>query len=545
MKKQIKRVVAALLAVMIMSGGLLVANAANPEEAGMLPVRAIFEDMGATVTWHDDDRTIHIEIDGGVAVIHTSRPMAYVNDEARPLEDGIVLWQGRSFITEQDFMLMMGDPITVLSAIEVAFADIAESFMDKFVAGDIADMLQMMTAEMQAALVEMLPTIHQIALIQMGSFIDWYIADYQTVDSYEVFSFTTRNVIGTGGYNVVIDADGLVAGFTNTGFVFAPLSAYADAVYTAYPVVVGEGTPWPLNGLLTMPHAASAQNPVPAVVLVHGSGAHNMDSSIFDNRPFHDIATYLSSNGIAVLRYNKRTLTHGEALAQEFGVNFDNFTVWDETIEDALLAAQILRADPRVSRVYVAGLSLGGVLAPRIAQEGGLDGAIILAGAARPIFEAQYDQNLQAIADALEAGLMSQEEADEWLAMVADLLEEARNLPYLTQEEMQGMLVFGIPAVWQRSVMDALPLPIISNNPNIPVLIQHGTRDWQTLPEFDFALFEEYARVYEHVTAIIYDNVNHVLMQSQTPYNDLRDYMVPGHVDGQLLRDMVEWILGN
>ena len=119
-----------------------------------------------------------------------------------------------------------------------------------------------------------------------------------------------------------------------------------------------------------MPRAASARNPVPAVVLVHGSGAHDMDLTVAGNRPFFDMASHLSANGIAVIRYDKRTLTHGARMMEELG---GSISVREEAIEDAILAAQLLRADPRVdsSRVYLAGLSLGGTLAPRIHAEPG------------------------------------------------------------------------------------------------------------------------------------------------------------------------------
>ena len=49
-------------------------------------------------------------------------------------------------------------------------------------------------------------------------------------------------------------------------------------------VIVGEGTDYPLNGLLTLPDDCSA--PVPAVVMVHGSGPSNMDEKVMKLTPF-------------------------------------------------------------------------------------------------------------------------------------------------------------------------------------------------------------------------------------------------------------------
>lgn len=535
-KTRIKKVFAMFLATIMLASGA-VAAAASPVDAGLLPLRAIFEAGGATVEWNEDDRTIHVEAPQVSIVFHTNQPVAYVNGTAVDLQNGVVLWEGQAFISEADLMLALSPPIDLAGLDD---SDIARLFMQGFVAGDILGILQLLSDEMQAY-AEAFAEMYAYTVIGRGNFVDWALEDEQIHEGGINFYFATTNTTGRGAYLVFVNDNGLVDGFFDQGFVFEPIFPADDANYTAEAVVVGEGTPWALDGLLTMPRGASAENPVPAVVLVHGSGAGNMDQSIFDNRPFHDIATYLSSNGIAVIRYNKRVLTHGAAYVKAFG---ENATVWEETIEDALLAAKILQADPRISRVYVAGLSLGGILAPRIAEEGGLDGAILLAAPARALFEVQYEQNLLSINSALEMGLISQAEADEIFAMIAGLLEEARNLPNMTEQELQNALIFGIPAVWQRSYLDSLPIPIISRNV-IPTLILHGDRDWQVSTERDFKRFVEYVGDYDHVTTILYNNVNHILMQSQTDFDDLRDYAPLGNVYKGLLQDIVRWINGN
>ena len=71
----------------------------------------------------------------------------------------------------------------------------------------------------------------------------------------------------------------------------------------------------------------------------------------------------------------------------------DNFTVKEETIDDALAAVSLLRNTAKVAprKIFLLGHSMGGTLAPRI---GTLDtkiaGFIVLAGSTRPLEDVIY-----------------------------------------------------------------------------------------------------------------------------------------------------------
>ena len=60
-----------------------------------------------------------------------------------------------------------------------------------------------------------------------------------------------------------------------------------------------------------------------------------------------------------------------------------SITVREETIEDAVMASDLLRADPRIDPegIFIVGHSMGAMLAPRIDAEGGnYRGLILMAG---------------------------------------------------------------------------------------------------------------------------------------------------------------------
>jgi len=107
-------------------------------------------------------------------------------------------------------------------------------------------------------------------------------------------------------------------------------------------VTVGSNE-WALPGTITLP---KGNVPFPAVVLIHGSGPQDRDETIGPNKPFRDLAWGLASRGIAVLRFEKRTIVHRQKLL----AMKDSVTVKEEVVDDALAAASLLRNSPEINQ---------------------------------------------------------------------------------------------------------------------------------------------------------------------------------------------------
>ena len=84
-----------------------------------------------------------------------------------------------------------------------------------------------------------------------------------------------------------------------------------------------------LPGTLTLPEDAAS--PLPAVVLLHGSGPNDRDETVGQTKMFRDLAQGLAEKGVAVLRYDKRTLVYGSAYTQ---ADLKTFTVSEESMKD-------------------------------------------------------------------------------------------------------------------------------------------------------------------------------------------------------------------
>ena len=300
-------------------------------------------------------------------------------------------------------------------------------------------------------------------------------------------------------------------------------------------VVIGAGTEHPLQGILSIPD--DANGPLPAAVLVHGSGPSDMDEKVGNNYPFRDLAQGLSARGIAVLRYDKRTYVYGKQMKGDV-----NLSVREETIEDAVLAAELLRNDPRIdpNQVFIIGHSLGGMLAPRIDAEGGhFAGLVIMAGSPRRLEEILIDQNV-ALLNSLNRWLRAIAKRQ-----IAALISKFDHLYDLSDEEAKSTRLLGrhVTAYYFKE-MGEHPCADYLKDLTKPILILQGDKDFHVSVERDFGAYQQLLGGRPNVTFKLYPNLNHLFMPSV--YGDIRkakqEYQVSQHVHPQVIEDIADWI---
>jgi hypothetical protein len=337
--------------------------------------------------------------------------------------------------------------------------------------------------------------------------------------------------------SVTYDSAGAVAGIYLT-YTLPETAPEQTEEYKEYEVSIGEKN-YPLSGLLTLPNGI--ENP-PVVLLVHGSGQSDKNETIgaAGNTPFADIAQALAKKGIASLRYNKRYYQYPELAA-------DNITIQDEVLDDVAAAIKFLEEQEiDKSRIYVLGHSLGGMLAPYIAEKNPkIAGMISLAGSPRGLWEIVYDQNIAAIemaklGEAEEQNLrqMLQEEYEKVLSLVADVRGGAADI----DKERLSEALFGVSGYYWASLAE-IDSANAAKDLEIPILILQGDADFQVYPDRDYAAWQVLLEGKSNVTFKLFEGLNHLFMLSDGTMN-VTEYDTKAQVAPEVIDTIAAWMDG-
>ena len=304
--------------------------------------------------------------------------------------------------------------------------------------------------------------------------------------------------------------------------------AYSNpALFREQAVTVGED-PWKLAGTLTVPVKPGR---FAAVVLVHGAGPNDRDESIFANKMFEDIAEGLSSRNIVVLRYDKRTRTYASQMSGT------DYTLREETIEDAVRAVALLRKQPEVDpeRVYVLGHSLGGYALPRIISECAkqntpVAGAIFLAANARHVEEVGLDQAEFMLKDGGAPDKLKQLEALKGQVEMVRHLDPAKQYP---------STLLGLPVVYFFDLKSYDPVAE-SARLQMPLLFLQGDRDFQVTMK-DFGLWKAGLAGSQQASFRNYPGLNHLFIPGEGPGSPA-EYAKPGNVAPEVIDNIAQWL---
>jgi dienelactone hydrolase len=291
------------------------------------------------------------------------------------------------------------------------------------------------------------------------------------------------------------------------------------AAFQTREVTVGTDE-WKLPGTLTIP---VDKRPCPAVVLVPDAGPSDRDATRYATKIFRDLAEGLSSRGVAVLRYEKRTRQYAAKMMET------SYTIDDETAHDAVAALALLRTQPEIDgkRIYVLGFGVGGFIAPRIAADDAhLAGAIMLAAPARPLEDWYLEE-----AEALGATGAKLQAVKEQASKVKRLDAGDSDLPTL----------FALPAAYWLDLKGYNPAGD-AKKLSAPSLVLQGDRDFEVTSK-EFTVWKTGLAGRRDAVFKSYPSLNHYFVAGEGKSTD-QEYRKPGHVAPEVIDDIAKFIVG-
>jgi dienelactone hydrolase len=411
--------------------------------------------------------------------------------------------------------------------------EIATQFIQALAKGNYAQATALCDDTMKTAFppAKMLETWNAL-VAQMGAFQKLGDTHTQRADPYESVYVTCEFEKGTLDARVVVDRDKRVAGLWFAPHQAAyeyPTPSYAKSgAFQEQELSIGTGD-LALPATLSFPVGSG---PFPAVVLVHGSGPNDRDETLEGNKPFRDLAWGLASQGVAVLRYEKRTKAHPE----QFVAMQSTLTVKEETVDDAVAAAALLRSTPGIDakRVFVLGHSLGGTLAPRIAKaDAQVAGLVILAGATLPLEDLMVSQTTYIAS--LDGAVSADEQKN--LDEIKRQVERVKDPNLTAASEPQGLL--GAPVSYWLDLRSYKPAQVAAEL-MVPMLILQGARDYQ-VGSADFEGWKAALSAHSNVEFKLYPDLNHLFISGEGKSSPT-EYQTPGHVAEAVISDIAAWI---
>lgn len=244
-----------------------------------------------------------------------------------------------------------------------------------------------------------------------------------------------------------------------------------------------------MHGTLALPTSGLPTN---AILVVPGSGPVDRDGNQPGARNFclRGLAHALAADGAAVLRFDKHGVSQSlTAAPPEHELRFATY------VDDVGRWLDFLSAETGAARSILVGHSEGALIATLVAQQRGIHGLVLIAGAGRPIGDVIRQQ--------LRAAMLPPPILDTALGILASL-EQGITIPD-PAPELHGLFR---PSV-QPYLISWLRLdPVVElRRIAVPTLAIHGTNDLQV----DVEDGRELAVAGPHVRTATITGMNHVL----------------------------------
>jgi len=291
-----------------------------------------------------------------------------------------------------------------------------------------------------------------------------------------------------------------------------------------------------LAGTLEFPRE---RRPPAVVVLAHGSGPETRDSGSgaegrdverLPPKLFLDLSRHLVKRGLAVFRYDKRGI----------GESGGSYTSTDLRQLENDLAAAVRYVRKKLSLpVILAGFSEGANLALAVATRGDPVAGIVLAGGpARSLDRVMIDKTRR---KAVHFGY-SRPETRRQVNALREILSGIRKISEKRPDtrQIRNIRWHGYPFFWWAQHLERIPL-LDCRHLKIPVLLLHGKKDLEVLPEESLLLAKEMKRRGVSYQLRVLPGLNHFFKKACLRPPGF-EYDVPSPLDPKVPDIITAWV---
>jgi pimeloyl-ACP methyl ester carboxylesterase len=305
-----------------------------------------------------------------------------------------------------------------------------------------------------------------------------------------------------------------------------------------------------LAGTLSLP---GGTGPFPAVILINGSGPNGRDEDIQGHKIFAVLADFLTRQGIAVLRYDKRGIGSS-------GGNFRTATTKDFT-DDADAALRYLKTSNEIDADHLGliGHSEGGIVAPALSiRNPDARFIVLLAGPGMRFDRLLLRQaDLIARADGQSADQVAQSHArrETLFAAIAAAPDSAaaKTIAQSFFDKAVATKIMGpddakvrlemMTSPWFLQILQFDPLPTL-RQVTVPVLALNGSLDLQVPSRENLEAIREALKDDRDVTIREIPGLNHLFQRAKTgspqEYGKIQESFAPDS-----LAVIADWVLAH
>ena len=212
-----------------------------------------------------------------------------------------------------------------------------------------------------------------------------------------------------------------------------------------------------------------------------------------------------------------------------------------DAIEDAILAVNMLKNDPRIDpeKVFLIGHSMGAMLAGRIDAEGADCAGLVMMAGIPFTLDKVLERQISELAEGSKGliGWIMRKQLNKIKASFEGLYEK-------DPEELKQTKMGGGTTLYYFREMGDHPVSMYLKDNQKPILIMQGEKDFQVRADTDYKAFQEMLGGKDNVTFRLFPGLNHMFVTAKSDRitDSKNEYKDTRHIPDDVIQTISDWI---